>query len=165
MNIPEPHKQPKTKKAGCAIKVLLHPEVKDRVEILNVLGICLFNMGVVEEGYVERVIEREEKYPTGLQLSGSHNIALAHAGPELVNENAIVVGILKKPVDFFMMGEPEKSLPVKVVFMLAAVDFVSINGYVQNLLNGILLKHEIFEEIVSLADEDLISTKLKKIII
>jgi PTS system galactitol-specific IIA component len=146
---------------GCALKVILYPDVSDRSEIITLLGENLHAMGVVKIGYAQEVIAREEEYPTGLQLTGQYNIALPHGGPDLVNENAIIVGVLKDSLEFFMMGEPQKSIPVHIVFMFAAVDYNSINKYVQNLVDGVLLKPEIVREIIELSDEEMILSKLE----
>lgn len=158
-----PNKQLQNK--GCTLKVILYPSVSDSLEIITLLGENLHTMGAVKIGYTQEVIAREDEYPTGLQLIGQYNIALPHGGPELVKENAIIVGVLKEPLDFFMMGEPQKSIPVRIVFMFAAVDYNSINGYIRNLVDGVLLKPEIVKEIIELSDEDMILSELENIIL
>ena len=52
-------------------------------------------------------MKRESVYPTGLPV-GEINVAIPHTDPEHVNNAAICLGILEKPVTFNVMGMEEK---------------------------------------------------------
>jgi PTS system galactitol-specific IIA component len=57
-------------------------------------------------------------YPTGLPSQGVA-VAIPHADPVHVNQSAIALATLQKPVSFSMMGNPQETLGVKIVMLLA----------------------------------------------
>lgn len=99
--------------------------------------------GCVKPTYTEAVIERERDYPTGIQLEGPINIALAHAAPDHVLKNGIILGILSSPVSFYEMSNPQNLIPVQIVFMLAAVSSTAISFYIERLLQEVLMKPDV----------------------
>ena len=74
-------------------------------EVLAEMAELLRKNGFVKDTYGEALIKREEEYPTGLE-TGEINAAIA-------------VGILKNPIDFNKMEEPENSTAVRIIIMLA----------------------------------------------
>jgi len=74
--------------------------------------------GYVKETFIQSTIEREKEFSTGLPL-GQVNIALPHTDSIHVIKQGIALGTLEKPVDFRVMGDPEKIIPVRLVFLLA----------------------------------------------
>lgn len=77
----------------------------------------MYEKGYVSKEFGEHCIEREKIYPTGLETE--FPVAIPHTEAEFVNETAISVLRLKKPVVFQNMAEPEKSVAVHYVFNLA----------------------------------------------
>jgi galactitol PTS system EIIA component len=90
-------------------------------EALKALAQVLQNEGYVKDTYYEALVEREENFATGLP-GGEINVAIPHADPIHVNNNAIAVGICQSPVDFKMMGNHDETLGVEIIFMLALKD-------------------------------------------
>ena len=86
-------------------------------EVIELLGNALLNSGFVKEGFVEEVLKREKKYPTG--MSTEIPIAIPHAGPEFTIKKGIVIATLKFPLQFRDMGDPNKLLDVRIVLMPA----------------------------------------------
>ncbi|NIS83565.1 MAG: PTS transporter subunit EIIA [Anaerolineales bacterium] len=82
------------------------------------LGGLLHKHGYVTDSFVEAALEREEMYSTGL-ATPTLPVAIPHAGAEHVRRTGIAIGILDKPVDFNLMGTPDHTLSVKIVFLLA----------------------------------------------
>ncbi|OIJ12579.1 PTS sugar transporter subunit IIA [Anaerobacillus alkalilacustris] len=87
-------------------------------EILENMGKNLREKGLVKDSFIEAVIERENKFATGLPTR-SISVAIPHTDSEHVNQKSISLGILKDTVDFGIMGEESATTPVKLVFMLA----------------------------------------------
>ena len=87
-------------------------------EVLAEMAELLRKNGFVKDTYGEALIKREEEYPTGLE-TGEINVAIPHVDVKHVNEAAIAVGILKNPIDFNKMEEPENSTAVRIIIMLA----------------------------------------------
>lgn len=93
-------------------------EGTNHVDVLRQLATELHRQGYVKESYIEAVCQRELEYPTGLPTSGV-GIAIPHADACHVNQEAMIVGILKKPVDFIVMGSQDDHVEAELVFMLA----------------------------------------------
>jgi PTS system galactitol-specific IIA component len=101
--------------------VLLGLEAKDSEEALRALAGKLVKLGKVKSSYPDAVVEREKIYPTGLEAKPV-NAAVPHCSNDYTISDALAVAVLAHPVDFALMGSPEKPLPVQVLVMLAVVD-------------------------------------------
>jgi len=95
-------------------------EVNNKEEVIRLLSAKMNQLGYVEEGFEEAVMAREEEYPTGLPTKIP--VALCHVEAEYVNQTALAVATLKKPVEFHNMGDPKSLLPVEIVFLLTIVE-------------------------------------------
>lgn len=96
-------------------------EGTDREHVLRQLGAELVSRGFVKESYIDAVCERESIFPTGLPTAGV-SIAIPHADASHVNEKAMIVGVLSKPVEFQVMGSTDEFINAELVFMLAIKD-------------------------------------------
>lgn len=130
-------------RSECRLLVSAPLETVDREQVLQQLAISLQESGCVKPSYVQAVIERERDYPTGVQLEGPINVALAHAGPEHVLKNGIILGILAEAVPFYKMNEPQNLIPIQIVFMLATVSPAAIAFYMDKLINEVLMKPDV----------------------
>ena len=88
-------------------------------QAIKKLGNLLVQGEYVKDTFIENVIKREKEFATGLPLRGKINVAIPHTDFEHVNKPAIAVGILDTPVEFNVMGSPDKLIQVSVVFLLA----------------------------------------------
>ncbi|MBM7573562.1 BglG family transcription antiterminator [Aquibacillus albus] len=77
-------------------------------EVVEMLGDVLFQKGFICKEFVHSALVREGKSATS--IGGS--IAIPHGNPSMVNQSAIAVAVLKKPVEW---GTEQ----VSIVFMLA----------------------------------------------
>ncbi len=82
------------------------------------LGARLEAGGFVKPTWVQAALEREKVFATGLPTP-EVGVAIPHADVEHVSRQAIAVGVLEKPVEFGEMGNPEGSVPVRIVCALA----------------------------------------------
>jgi PTS system galactitol-specific IIA component len=92
--------------------------VQDQQELFAILTKPLLDDQIVKPIFLEKVLERESQFPTGLPLR-EIGAAIPHTDAEHVYENAISIGVLSEPVPFQVMGSPDKSVDVKIVFLLA----------------------------------------------
>lgn len=74
--------------------------------------------GAVRSTYGDETIAREREHPTGLPTK-PFPIAFPHAEAEGVHRSTLAVAILKDPVHFYNMADPEQELPVEIIFLLA----------------------------------------------
>lgn len=89
-------------------------------DVFDQLGGALVAAGFGKETYVQALKEREEEFPTGLDING-FGVAIPHTPVDYVNETATCIGVLKEPVTFLEMGSDEE-VAVKLVFMLCVTD-------------------------------------------
>lgn len=82
----------------------------------------MLDLGYVKGDFIENIIEREEKYPTGISTRPLSrelpNVAIPHTEGKFVNTRLIVPIALKKPVQFNNMVNPSESFDVKFLFMI-----------------------------------------------
>ena len=97
--------------------IFLNFNANDRKDFFSKISKILLEKKYVKEGFDDSIIEREEKYPTGLDF-GEYKIAIPHTDPEYVNEEGIVTVKLKNPIIFRDMGLDENDLEVSVIFVL-----------------------------------------------
>jgi galactitol PTS system EIIA component len=98
--------------------VLINIEAKTNLQAIELVANHLNKEGYVTDDYKEAVINREKVYPTGLQTL-SEGIAIPHADPQYVINEAIAIATLATPVPFKRMELPESDLDVEIIFMLA----------------------------------------------
>lgn len=93
-------------------------EASNAAELLARMAARLHALGYVDEGFVNALLDRERDYPTGLATEPVP-VAIPHAYPGFVVKPAVAVAVLKQPVDFQAMGDPERTLAVRAVFLIA----------------------------------------------
>lgn len=98
--------------------IQLNVSLSKAEDVIQLLARTLADNGYVADGYAKACTEREQLYPTGLQLE-STGVALPHADAQYVKHSAIAVATLREPVAFRQMGDPETEVAVRVVFLLA----------------------------------------------
>ncbi len=98
--------------------VLLDLEAETDMEAIDKLARHLHAKGIVKESYIPAVKQREVEFCTGLAFE-TMGVALPHTDSIHVNQQAIAIGILKKPVTFHHMGMPDVDVDVELMFMLA----------------------------------------------
>lgn len=130
-------------------------------EVLEQLGSAFIKEGYAKETYVQALIQREQEYPTGLDVYG-YGVAIPHTPVEHVNKAGIGIAILENPVTFHVMGgEDDETVDVSIVFMLAVVDPAKHIDELQRILEILqdtavlarLKKAETPEEIIHLIAE------------
>ncbi len=87
-------------------------------EVLSFVADKLYKEDCVNDEYKDAILKREESFPTGL-FTGAINIAIPHADCAYVKKAALAIGVLDKPVEFQSMDDPDKSIGVSLVIMLA----------------------------------------------
>lgn len=98
--------------------IFLNPEAESIDMLFKLMCAALEKKGWVKDDFYICLINRERKFPTGLD-TGRIKIAIPHTDPDKVARAGMVVAVLKKPLDFGEMGSPgPKLLPVKIVFLL-----------------------------------------------
>lgn len=87
-------------------------------EVIDVLASRMLAGGLVGEAYGLQTWAREQVHPTGLPTK-PFCIAFPHADADGVHRSALGVAVLRQPVTFQNMADPDEGLDVQIVFMLA----------------------------------------------
>lgn len=98
--------------------ILLDLEADSKEAVLTAMANNLEEKGLIRDSYLKAVIEREKEFATGLPTGGV-SVAIPHTDVEHVIKKTISVAVLKNPVAFGMMGDPNETVNVELVFMLA----------------------------------------------
>ncbi|MDH5770558.1 MAG: PTS sugar transporter subunit IIA [Candidatus Bathyarchaeota archaeon] len=96
---------------------ILKVESEKRPEILKEMGDYLYDSGYTKETFTNAVIEREKKYPTGLEIPSAVNVALPHADIEHVKKQALLIAVPNGPVKFKRMDAPDKDVNVELILL------------------------------------------------
>lgn len=102
--------------------IQLDVDVNTAEEAIQFMADILEENHYVEKEYCQKVIEREKKFPTGLQ-GKTMGLAIPHTDPEYAIHPAVCVVVPKKPVTFGMMGgTPNQKVEAKVIMPLVISD-------------------------------------------
>lgn len=96
-------------------------QAQDAREVIDLLAEKMHAQGLVITEYGAQTWERELHHPTGLPTK-PFCIAFPHADAEGVHRSALGVAVMRQPVIFQNMADPDEGLEVSVVFMLANRD-------------------------------------------
>ncbi|OUM83682.1 MAG: hypothetical protein C6P37_13195 [Caldibacillus debilis] len=129
-----------------------HLNVNDKAELISILAKPLLEKKYVTAEFAEKVLEREEKFPTGLPLK-KIGVAIPHTDPKYVLKNAISIGVLKKPLPFKVMASPEQSVNVGIIFLLALNDSEKHLEILQKLISLIQNEKALFQILNGSKDE------------
>lgn len=99
---------------------------KNQSDVFKEIVPKLQKLGLVKDDFLENLLAREDKYPTGISLRPLSrqlpDIAIPHTEGKYVNTSMIVPIVLKENVEFKNMVNPPESLPVKFMFMILSKD-------------------------------------------
>jgi len=102
---------------------LLFPNMKAKnfQEAVANVGNEMYRKGYVRDTYIDAVIEREKKFPTGLSLE-NYGIAIPHTERQHVKHSVLGIGSLEEPITVYSMTEPEKEIKINLIFLMAVED-------------------------------------------
>lgn len=104
-------------------------------EVIGRLAARLAAGGYVTAGFSEAVLQREREFPTGLPTAVP--TAIPHTEARHCLRSALAVAVLAQPVSFGEMGNPQRTLPVRVVFLLALADPKKQVLWLQRFMQGL----------------------------
>jgi galactitol PTS system EIIA component len=102
-----------------AIRTLDLGLLSSNKESLTKMGSYMINLNWAIDGYIEALIERENKFPTGLNTKKNIGVAIPHADPLWVKKPAIILGRLKRPIPFASMENNNENVNVNLIFLLS----------------------------------------------
>lgn len=133
--------------------IILNYPAEDAEDVVNVLGMRLFDAGFTRESFVHAALEREKSMPTGLPLMGDYNAAIPHTDIEHVKKPAVAFATLEHPVQFQNMANPQDKVMVSMVFLLALDQPKAQIGMLQEIA-GILQNVELIEKLINASNPE-----------
>lgn len=97
--------------------IFLDKSYASKEEMFSDIGSVLVDKGFVKESYIQALIEREKKYPTGLPIT-PFAVAIPHTDPQHTIKKSISIVRLNEKLDFYEMGTDDRQLQVKFAFIL-----------------------------------------------
>jgi PTS system galactitol-specific IIA component len=129
-------------------------------EVIQQLAEILTRKKYVKDEYIQMVLNREREYPTGLPTSGTA-VAIPHTNAEYCLESAMVTGILREPVPFGNMANPDEKLPVRIVFLLAMKEPAFQVTWLRKLV-AMLQKEGMLENLINCTSASAVASLLNK---
>lgn len=99
--------------------ILLKQNFKDSAEAISAMGELAKKQGLVNEEYLPAILEREQKFPTGLELPIC--IAIPHIDTG-VNRSFVSITTLEHPVSFYNMDGSGTEVDAQIVFVFGIMD-------------------------------------------
>jgi PTS system galactitol-specific IIA component len=129
---------------------LVIPRLQARTdaEAIAALAALLYQHGYVRDTFEAAVLERERTFATGLPTP-EIQVAIPHADVEHVLRQGIAIGVLQEPVAFGEMGDPESTVAVRIVCMLAVSQSEMLVSLLRNLVE-VLQDPALLRQIVQL---------------
>ncbi|EJN55089.1 PTS sugar transporter subunit IIA [Loigolactobacillus coryniformis] len=138
--------------------VLIHHDLifqnkyfKNNESALSFLADQLTAASYTKDSYTNAVLTREKVFPTGLP-TGTINVAIPHADSEHVNTSTLGIMTLAEPVKFHNMGDPDTTLDISLIIMLAIAEPHGQVTMLQKLM-GIVQDQAHLEKILAYPDK------------
>src|SRR5690625_7594396 len=102
--------------------LILKSDAKTQEEVFKEVGSFLLDKELVNDEFIDAIIEREHNYPTGLDLApvaeGLPNVAIPHTETEYCKTKAVVFVKIAHDVAFHNMIAPDQELKVNYLFFI-----------------------------------------------
>ena len=112
--------------------VVIGLKATNRDRAIETLAKLMLDNDCVEESFLNAVLEREKVFPTGLATT-PFGVALPHTDCEHVKRTRIAVGVLSNPVEFHAMDDPDATIEVKLIFLMAIRESEALINILQKL--------------------------------
>ncbi|KYD10282.1 PTS sugar transporter subunit IIA [Caldibacillus debilis] len=97
--------------------VFLDFPCRDKYEFFEKISRLLLEKGYVKSSFQKALVEREEKYPTGLRTTPFH-VAIPHTDPANIVRPFIAVIRPERAVEFNEMGMSDEKVEARFLFLL-----------------------------------------------
>lgn len=101
--------------------IFLDYDFTDKINFFEFIGEKLAAKHIVHKDFAQGLINREEKYPTGLPICPDA-VAVPHCDPKYVVENTVSITRFRNKIKFYEMGTIDKEVEVKFAFVLTMGD-------------------------------------------
>ncbi|MDR3551724.1 MAG: PTS sugar transporter subunit IIA [Clostridia bacterium] len=129
-------------------------------EVIRLLSGLALKKGYVNALFIEKILEREQEYPTGLQTAVPIAIPHVHDG---CSKSFFAMAAMAEPVDFGAMDGSEEPVKAELVFLFGITD-PSRQTAVLRRFSTLFQKEELLRAFTHAADSGELLTKLKEVL-
>ncbi|MBC5690333.1 PTS sugar transporter subunit IIA [Mediterraneibacter sp. NSJ-55] len=126
-------------------------------EVIRLLAGKAMENGLIEEEFITAVLAREKEYPTGLPTAVPIAIPHIHDG---CLKSFFSMAVLKNPVSFRCMGDPDETVEALLVFLFGITD-PSYQTAVLKKFSTIFQDEETLEKLKNVTDAEELMNQMK----
>lgn len=97
--------------------ILLQRELSDQTGLFQLVNDVALRNGYVNEKFLPKIIAREKKYPTGLELENGA-VAIPHTDADTIEKEFVSIVTSTAPIAFQRMDNPDLQVRPRLVFVL-----------------------------------------------
>lgn len=129
-------------------------------ELFETISQAALELGWTRADFLQRIKEREQSFPTGIQL-GQAGAAIPHTDAECVLQEFVAVVTNKPPIAFNSMEDPEQTVNADIVFVLGLNRPHAQLEMLQSLM-GLLQNHIVLQQLIASTSTNEFLATLKK---
>lgn len=115
--------------------IIIDNESLNREEFFLNISNILFDKGYVEETFHDAIVEREKKYPTGLEMP-KITVAIPHTDVQHIKKPFIFINKMKeKSIEFIQMGTDDLIVNPEFIVVLGIKEPKNQVGLLSTLMN------------------------------
>ena len=140
--------------------IFVQETFSNSIEIFEQVYEHALELGWVRSDFLERIKQREETFPTGIQLE-KFGAAIPHTDAECILTEFVAVITNKEPVQFTSMEDKNKKVNTDVIFILGLNQPHAQLEMLQSLM-GLLQNETVLSELLLATTENELVTTIKK---
>lgn len=139
--------------------IYLNCQARNRGELFSQVAEDLLSKGYVKKGFLDFINNREDNYPTGLQLK-NYTVAIPHGDPKYINKPFVAVITLLKPILMKQMDDVTKNLKVDTLFILGLSNGTNHLSLLQDIMK-LLQMGSFVKQIRNCSDKEEVESVIK----
>ena len=142
--------------------IFLHKDFGNKEEVFYFINKILLEDGCVTEEYLPKVLERENCFPTGMELE-KINVAIPHIDSKYILKENLFVITSKKGIEFNNAENNGEKLNVKIIFGLLIREHNTHINFLVKLIE-LFQENDKLEQILERSDKDEVIKILKDVL-
>ena len=142
--------------------IFLHKDFGNKEEVFYFINKILLEDGCVTEEYLPKVLERENCFPTGMELE-KINVAIPHIDSKYILKENLFVITSKKGIEFNNAENNGEKLNVKIIFGLLIREHNTHISFLVKLIE-LFQENDKLEQILESSDKDEVIKILKDVL-
>ena len=142
--------------------IFLHKDFGNKEEVFYFINKILLEDGCVTEEYLPKVLERENCFPTGMELE-KINVAIPHIDSKYILKENLFVITSKKGIEFNNAENNGEKLNVKIIFGLLIREHNTHINFLVKLIE-LFQENDKLEQILESSNKDEVIKILKDVL-